>query len=195
MHEIEIYTDGACRNNQATNKEETLGAWAYLIKKANSTEALRIDRYDSKAIPNTTNNQMELQAVIEALDRIPRTLRLAHSVKIFSDSMYIVKGINEWLHGWLRASFKGIKNADQWKTLSELIVQYGALQAIHVQGHSTSTTNLKVDIMCNDVMNAYIKEKNQLKNIKIKKNKGDKQCQKSQKTKKQKSKPPPKQKQ
>lgn len=157
MHEIEIYTDGACRNNQATNKEETLGAWAYILKLNIGTQTLELQK--AQAVPNTTNNQMELQAVIEALSSSKPNKRALCSVKIFSDSMYIVKGINEWLHGWLRASFKGIKNADQWKTLSELIVQYSALQAIHVQGHSTSTTNLKVDIMCNDVMDAYIKEK------------------------------------
>lgn len=102
---ITIYTDGACRGNQ---KAENLGAWAYHMS---CPEEGRV-KEDCGAEPNTTNNKMELQAVINALRVLKEPAKL-HQIKVFSDSQYVISGINEWCSGWMNKGWKDVKNAEQ----------------------------------------------------------------------------------
>jgi ribonuclease HI len=94
---------------------------------------------------HTTNNRMELLAVIEGL----RALREPCRVEIISDSSYVVKGINEWLDGWVKRDFKKVKNPDLW--MDYLDVSKGhVIKAIWVRGHNGHTENERCDILAKE---------------------------------------------
>jgi ribonuclease HI len=94
---------------------------------------------------HTTNNRMELLAVIEGL----RALKEACRVEIISDSSYVVKGINEWLDGWVKRDFKKVKNPDLW--MDYLDVSKGhVIKAIWVRGHNGHTENERCDILAKE---------------------------------------------
>ncbi|CCV64128.1 Ribonuclease H [Alteracholeplasma palmae J233] len=126
MEEIIIYTDGACSNNQDTKK--SVGGWAYLLiykgsKKTNSGKAYQ-----------TTNNRMEIKAIIEALKAIKKpTIK----TKVHSDSSYV---INTVTLGW-----KKNKNHDLWEELEEQINRFSNIEFIKVKGHDTNEYNNLVD--------------------------------------------------
>ena len=134
---IQIYTDGACRGNPGP------GGWGALLKFGSKEKQL----YGGESL--TTNNRMELRAVIEALSALKRPC----NVSITSDSTYVLKGINEWLpnwkkRGWLTSGKKPVKNDDLWKSLD-------SLKSIHkiewhwVKGHSGHFENELVDQLAN----------------------------------------------
>lgn len=99
MKKVTIYSDGSSLNNPGSG-----GYCAILIYKNN-------EKVISGGASNTTNNRMELLAIIEGLN----ALKDSCEVDIFSDSTYVVKGINEWLSNWIKKDFKNIKNEDLWK--------------------------------------------------------------------------------
>ena len=134
---IKIYTDGACRGNPGP------GGWGALLKFGSKEKQL----YGGESL--TTNNRMELRAVIEALSALKRPC----NVSVTSDSTYVLKGINEWLpnwkkRGWLTSGKKPVKNDDLWKSLD-------SLKSIHkiewhwVKGHSGHFENELVDQLAN----------------------------------------------
>ena len=134
---IQIYTDGACRGNPGP------GGWGALLKFGSKEKQL----YGGE--PLTTNNRMELRAVIEALSALKRPC----NVSVTSDSTYVLKGINEWLpnwkkRGWLTSGKKPVKNEDLWKSLD-------SLKSVHniewhwVKGHSGHLENELVDQLAN----------------------------------------------
>ena len=134
---IQIYTDGACRGNPGP------GGWGALLKFGSKEKQL----YGGESL--TTNNRMELRAVIEALSALKRPC----NVSVTSDSTYVLKGINEWLpnwkkRGWLTSGKKPVKNEDLWKSLD-------ALKTVHniewhwVKGHSGHLENELVDQLAN----------------------------------------------
>ena len=134
---IQIYTDGACRGNPGP------GGWGALLKFGSKEKQL----YGGESL--TTNNRMELRAVIEALSALKRPC----NVSITSDSTYVLKGINEWLpnwkkRGWLTSGKKPVKNEDLWKSLD-------SLKSVHniewhwVKGHSGHLENELVDQLAN----------------------------------------------
>ena len=134
---IQIYTDGACRGNPGP------GGWGALLKFGRKEKQL----YGGESL--TTNNRMELRAVIEALSALKRPC----NVSVTSDSTYVLKGINEWLpnwkkRGWLTSGKKPVKNDDLWKSLD-------SLKSIHkiewhwVKGHSGHFENELVDQLAN----------------------------------------------
>ena len=134
---IQIYTDGACRGNPGP------GGWGALLKIGSKEKQL----YGGESL--TTNNRMELRAVIEALSALKRPC----NVSVTSDSTYVLKGINEWLpnwkkRGWLTSGKKPIKNEDLWKSLD-------SLKSVHniewhwVKGHSGHLENELVDQLAN----------------------------------------------
>ncbi|WP_354679365.1 ribonuclease HI, partial [Cupriavidus plantarum] len=110
MQEVTIYSDGACKGNPGP------GGWgAVLVAGGNEKELFGGEN-------PTTNNRMELMAVIEAL----RALKRPCVVKVYTDSQYVQKGISEWIRGWkargwLTAEKKPVKNADLWQQLDELV--------------------------------------------------------------------------
>lgn len=98
---IKIYTDGSCR--------DTNGGWAFILIED------EIPRYNIRGSEkNTTNNRMELTAVIEALKFCKTDV-----IEIFTDSKYVINGITEWIYGWIKNDWKNIKNKDLWLILFE----------------------------------------------------------------------------
>ncbi len=137
MAYVEIFTDGACRGNPGP------GGWGALLRFG--TEEKTLHGGDRE----TTNNRMELTAVIEALSALKRPCE----VKLTSDSTYVLKGIQEWLpnwkkRGWKTASKKPVKNADLWQKLDELI-QLHNIDWFWVKGHSGHRENEIADELAN----------------------------------------------
>lgn len=134
MEEVTIYTDGACSGNPGP------GGWgSILMCKGNKKEI-------SGASKNTTNNIMEITAVIEAL----KLLKFECNVKIYSDSAYVVNAFNQkWIYGWMKkgwvnASKEPVKNKELWQELYNLIKQHN-VEFIKVKGHSDNEYNNRCD--------------------------------------------------
>ena len=136
-HAVEIYTDGACRGNPGP------GGWGALLRYGDIDKQL----YGGEHL--TTNNRMELKAVIEALSALSKPCK----VTLTSDSTYVLKGIREWLpnwkkRGWRTAGKKPVKNEDLWKTLDDLAAMH-EIEWHWVKGHSGHIENELVDQLAN----------------------------------------------
>ena len=137
MKALEIYTDGACRGNPGA------GGWGvYLLYKNEKKEF-----YGGKL--NTTNNQMELTAAIEGL----KVLKEPCKVKLYTDSKYVMDGINSWISNWKKnnwktASKKDVKNKDLWIELDAETCKH-EIEWIWVKGHSGNIGNEKADALAN----------------------------------------------
>lgn len=132
---VEIFTDGACSGNPGP------GGWGALLR-IGATEK-ELSGYD----PATTNNRMELTAVIEAL----RALKRPVTVRVHTDSQYVQKGISEWIHGWKRRGWKTadrqpVKNADLWRMLDALTPGH-KIEWLWVRGHAGHVENERVDAL------------------------------------------------
>ncbi|HHN78545.1 MAG TPA: ribonuclease HI [Phycisphaerales bacterium] len=128
---VELYTDGACSGNPGP------GGWAYLLRHT----ASGAERVDSGGDPATTNNRMELTAVIEGLGALTRP----SSVDLYSDSQYVLKGLSEWMEnwkkrGWKTASKKPVKNVELWRRLDELLAVHD-VRFHWVKGHNEHPEN------------------------------------------------------
>ena len=134
---VEIFTDGACKGNPG------VGGWGAILRFGGSEKEL----FGGAA--NTTNNRMEMTAVIEAL----RALSRSCDAVVFTDSSYVQKGISEWIHGWKRngwktADKKPVKNADLWQALDELAAGH-KIEWRWVKGHSGHPENERADLLAN----------------------------------------------
>ncbi|MGA2066346.1 MAG: ribonuclease HI [Thermoguttaceae bacterium] len=138
--EVQLFADGACSGNPGP------GGWAFLLRHpASGKELLR-----AGAEPETTNNRMEMTAVIRGLEVLKRPVR----VEVLSDSIYVGKGFSEWLpkwkaNGWRRREgqqWKPIKNEDLWRRLDALLVRH-QVRFTHVRGHSGHPENERCDAM------------------------------------------------
>jgi ribonuclease HI len=134
---IEIYTDGACRGNPGP------GGWAALLKRGAH------EREISGAEPHTTNNRMELTAVIRALEALKRPV----SARVYTDSEYVRRGISEWVpawkaRGWRTADRKPVRNQDLWERLDELAAAHD-IEWHWVPGHAGVPGNERVDRLAN----------------------------------------------
>jgi ribonuclease HI len=139
MNVVEIYTDGACKGNPGP------GGWGVLLT---STES-RKELYGGA--PSTTNNRMEMQAVIEALTALKRPCK----VLLHVDSQYVLKGMTEWLPGWKARGWKTaakepVKNVDLWQKLDTLIQAGGhQIEWRWVRGHNGDAGNERADELAN----------------------------------------------
>ena len=141
---IEIYTDGACRGNPGP------GGWAATLSLGEHFREL------SGAEAATTNNRMELTAVIEALSALKRESR----VRVFTDSEYVRRGITEWLKAWKArdwrtADKKPVKNRDLWERLDTLAARHD-IEWHWVKGHSGVPGNERVDRLANAALDALL---------------------------------------
>ena len=143
---INIYADGACRGN---GSENNIGAWAYKITLGDRVKV------DVSTEINTTNNKMELLSVINALKSL-KNGALLYDINVYSDSQYVVKGINEWSSGWISRNFSGVKNVELWKELLQLKDKFKYIKFIWVKGHDKTEGNLFVDRLCNDAMDGKL---------------------------------------
>ena len=134
---VTIFADGGCRGNPGP------GGWGVLL------QASGVEKELSGGEANTTNNRMELTAVIRALE----ALRRPSSVAVHTDSQYVQKGISQWIHNWKRngwrtADKKPVKNADLWQMLDSLTHQH-TIQWIWVKGHAGNPGNERADRLAN----------------------------------------------
>jgi ribonuclease HI len=130
---VDIYTDGACSGNPGP------GGWGAILRHKEREKELF--GYD----PATTNNRMEMTAVIEAL----RTLKRPTPVRVHTDSQYVQKGMTEWIHGWKRRGWKTagkdpVKNEDLWRTLDTLAAAH-QVEWLWVKGHAGHPENERAD--------------------------------------------------
>lgn len=139
MNKVQIYTDGACKGNPGP------GGWGVLLRSG----AVEKELFGGE--PNTTNNRMELMAVIEALSALKRPC----DVTLWLDSEYVRKGITEWIHGWKAkgwrtAARQPVKNAELWQRLDALVEQGGhRIDWRWVRGHSGDPGNERADALAN----------------------------------------------
>ncbi|RPJ48361.1 MAG: ribonuclease HI [Betaproteobacteria bacterium] len=134
---VDIYTDGACKGNPG------VGGWGVLLSSDGKTREL------FGGEPHTTNNRMELTAVIRALEALKRRCR----VRLHTDSKYVQQGISEWIHawkkrGWKTADRKPVKNDDLWRQLDELAARHD-IEWLWVKGHSGHDGNERADVLAN----------------------------------------------
>ena len=137
MNQVQIYTDGACKGNPG------VGGWGVLMRYGSHEKTL----YGGE--PATTNNRMELMAVIEGL----RALKRPCTVDIYTDSKYVMQGMSEWIsgwkaRGWKTASKQAVKNDDLWKTLDALLHTHD-LSWHWVKGHAGHADNERADELAN----------------------------------------------
>lgn len=130
---IKIYTDGACSGNPGP------GGWGALLLWNGHEKEL------SGGEDETTNNRMEMMAVIKGLE----ALKKPSTVKLYTDSKYVQQGVNEWLEGWKArnwksASKKPVKNQDLWQQIDSLISTHN-VEFIWVKGHAGHEFNERVD--------------------------------------------------
>ena len=136
--EVILYTDGACKGNPGP------GGWAFVLRHPASGK--EIERFGCE--PNTTNNRMELCAVIEGL----KALKKASQVELVSDSKYVLQGLEDWmpkwkLNGWQRKEgkkYKPVKNVDLWQELDRLTALH-ELTFQYIAGHSGHRYNERCD--------------------------------------------------
>lgn len=125
---VEIWTDGACLGNPGP------GGWAAILR------AGARERELAGGEPDTTNNRMELLAAISALEALTKPT----TVRLVSDSEYVIKGITEWLPGWRARGWKKVKNRDLWERLAEVSSRH-EIAWEWVRGHSGDVMNERVD--------------------------------------------------
>jgi ribonuclease HI len=143
---IEIYTDGACRGNPGP------GGWAALLQLGER------EREISGAEALTTNNRMELTAVIRALEALKRPVQ----ARVYTDSEYVRRGVTEWLsawkaRGWRTADRKPVKNQDLWQRLDELRANH-QLEWHWVPGHAGVPGNERVDRLANEAIDTLSRQ-------------------------------------
>ena len=137
MNKVEIFTDGACKGNPGP------GGWGAILRYGTTEKEIY------GASKNTTNNIMELTAVIESLKNLKKPCELT----ITTDSKYVKNGITEWIHnwkknGWRTAAKKEVKNKELWIELDSLI-QIHSVSWDWVKGHSGHPENERADLLAN----------------------------------------------
>jgi ribonuclease HI len=134
---VDIFSDGACKGNPGP------GGWGAVMRFGDQEKEI------FGGEPQTTNNRMEMTAVIEALSQLKR----ASKVRVYTDSQYVQKGISEWLPGWKArrwrtAANQPVKNVDLWQRLDALAAQHD-VQWLWVKGHAGHPENERADALAN----------------------------------------------
>ena len=145
MKQVEIFTDGACKGNPGP------GGWGALLRMGKHEKEL----YGGEA--ETTNNRMEMTAVIKALDALIEPCR----VELYSDSKYVIDGITKWVHGWkkrgwVNASKEPVRNSELWHELIDLTARH-TVNWHWVKGHSGHPENDRVDRLASDEADRIIR--------------------------------------
>lgn len=134
---VDVFTDGACKGNPGP------GGWGALLRFGET------EREIFGGERSTTNNRMELRAVIEALSLLTRPV----TVRVHTDSQYVQKGITEWMaswkrRGWRTADNKPVKNIDLWQQLDGLATRH-EVEWVWVRGHAGHAGNERADMLAN----------------------------------------------
>jgi ribonuclease HI len=144
MKKIDIYTDGACRGNPGP------GGWGALLIYKDADKAIYGGEID------TTNNRMEMTAIIEAL----KIVKMDCNITLYTDSKYVMDGITKWLSnwkkkGWITSNKKPVKNKDLWQILEESISKFN-IEWQWVKGHAGIPGNEKADELANQGIDELI---------------------------------------
>jgi ribonuclease HI len=144
MKKIDIYTDGACRGNPGP------GGWGALLIYKDADKAIYGGEID------TTNNRMEMTAIIEAL----KIVKMDCNITLYTDSKYVMDGITKWLSnwkkkGWITSNKKPVKNKDLWQILEESISKHN-IEWQWVKGHAGIPGNEKADELANQGIDELI---------------------------------------
>lgn len=143
--QVDVFTDGACSGNPGK------GGWGAILRYR------EIEKEISGAVLETTNNRMELTAVIEAL----KALKKECEVTIHTDSKYVMQGVLEWLENWKKNNWRTtnkkseVKNIDLWQELDELLKKHKT-KWIWVKGHNGHVENERVDTLARDAIKALL---------------------------------------
>ena len=134
---IDIFSDGACKGNPGP------GGWGAVLRFGDHEKEIHGGE------PHTTNNRMEMMAVIEALTQLKKPSK----VRVYTDSQYVQKGISEWLPGWKArrwrtAANQPVKNVDLWQRLDALAAQHD-VRWLWVKGHAGHPENERADALAN----------------------------------------------
>ncbi|MEM6473858.1 MAG: ribonuclease HI [Planctomycetota bacterium] len=148
MKRVALYTDGACSGNPGP------GGWAFILRCLKTGKELE----RSAGEPQTTNNQMELRAVIEGL----RALKEPCEVTLYADSSYVLQGMQSWISGWKKRGWRrkegAVKNVELWKELDRLMTPH-TLKYEHVKGHSGHLENERCDQLAVAAYQRYLVKK------------------------------------
>ena len=144
MPRVEIFTDGACLGNPGP------GGWGVILRHKDTEKEL------SGGAPETTNNRMELTAVIEAL----KALKTSCVISLYTDSKYVMDGVTQWLPNWKKNNWRtsnkksAVKNVDLWQELDELLPKHEILWN-WVKGHNGHPENESVDKLARDFATTF----------------------------------------
>jgi ribonuclease HI len=143
MKRITLFSDGSALGNPGP------GGFGTILRYGKKEREL------SGGESHTTNNRMELRGVIEGL----KALKEPCDIKVISDSSYVVKGINEWLEGWIKRNFKKVKNPDLWREYIEVSAPH-RIRATWVRGHNGHPENERCDLLARSVAEQMKEENN-----------------------------------
>jgi len=151
MKSVELYTDGACSGNPGP------GGWAFILRCPKTGKEMQ----KADGVPETTNNQMELMALIRGLE----TLKEPCEVTLHADSTYVGQGVTQWMAGWKRNGWQRkangksvpLKNAELWKRLDELL-QLHRITFSHVKGHAGHVENERCDQLAVAAYQRFLKK-------------------------------------
>lgn len=135
MREVLLFTDGCCRINPGP------GGWAFILRDVNTGRELVKSGYGGE----TTNNRMELMAVIEGLTALTKPCY----VYLYADSKYVLDGMSTWINNWKAKNWRKVKNVDLWKTLDKLSAAH-TIYFHHIYGHTGHTENELCDKLALD---------------------------------------------
>lgn len=141
MKTVCLFSDGSCLDNPGA------GGWAYILEYKNAVKK------QSGAKADTTNNQMELRAVIEGL----KALKEPCNVKLYTDSSYVANAINSWLSTWVKKSFKNVKNVPLWQEYIAAAAPHN-ISAVWIKAHAGHPQNEECDKMAKEAAQS-IKDK------------------------------------
>jgi len=148
--EVQLFADGACSGNPGP------GGWAFILRHPASGKEME----RSGGEPETTNNRMELTAVIRGLEALKRS----SAIELITDSEYVGKGISQWMpkwksNGWRRKEgnrFAEVKNVELWQRLDQLLAQH-RVRFTHVRGHSGHPENERCDALAVAAYQCYLR--------------------------------------
>jgi ribonuclease HI len=152
---LKIYTDGGCSGNPGP------GGWAYvMVQDTFQDKKILAERWGAEK--NTTNNRMELMAVIESLRALKTINNIPRQIAIYTDSQYVQKGITDWINKWKQNSWrtsgkKPVKNQDLWVELDTLAAEF-PLTWNWVRGHSGVDYNERCDAMTQEAIKSMNSE-------------------------------------
>lgn len=147
MTAIEIFTDGACSGNPGA------GGWGVILRCGETKKEL------SGGEAQTTNNRMELTAVIEALKALKRECEIT----LYTDSRYVMDGVNEWMPNWKKNGWKttnkksAVKNLELWQELDSLLPKH-KIKWVWVKGHNGHPENERVDKLARDAAKSFLEK-------------------------------------